>query len=351
MISRARLTALGVAITLASGVACTQLFHSTDFQTLCDVDAAACSDAATQAPDAEAPEAGPFDFCSLSRGEAVAAAERACGLLGACAGPFGRNAAETCLVDALKAFDCTANPGLRPLGDAEAYWSCLARAKTCAEIERCVFGGPRPACTATGFLGCSASVRVDCSNSPFRGAERCAAQGRTCVRYATDSLSQCTGTLGRACTTGGCAGTHRVECTDGGTASVDIGEDCATMGAGRCAADAKGAACVPTGTAPCGATRCESTLSTGCADGRRTVLDCAAWGLTCNGSITEPDLFASCVPSVPDCTASSCASGSVSACVNRRALKIDCAALGLGPCQEVATETTGVTRPACGAPN
>ncbi|MCA9591510.1 MAG: hypothetical protein KC657_39715 [Myxococcales bacterium] len=338
-------------------LACTQLFHSTDFATLCELDASACVDGAIATTDGggadDASPEPPFDFCSLTPAEARSRAERACALLGACAGPFGRNAASTCLVDAIKAFDCAANPTLRPRAAAETYWSCLARATTCDAVDACVFGGPRQRCGSTGFLGCSADgrVRVDCQNTPQQGAERCEAYGQRCVRYAADSLSVCTGVGERACAQSTCQGTARVECADAGSVTADVGEDCALVGDGQCAVGPEGPACVPTGNAACGASRCDgTTVVVGCAATRRTSLDCAAWGLLCSDTITGPNLFASCLPQVADCTVDACEGNVLKACINRRAFPIDCAAQGLGPCKLVETETAGTLRPTCTKP-
>ena len=82
----------------------------------------------------------PADFCAWSTETARTNASRACAWLGACAGPVGDNAFGPCVVRALLAYDCAANPDrrLRP-GPAHDLWDHLWRASSCADVLGALF--------------------------------------------------------------------------------------------------------------------------------------------------------------------------------------------------------------------
>src|SRR4051812_19914329 len=94
-----------VVIIMSSIVACVDLFHSTDFTTLCDRDAETCNTidatANVDVPDVAVDGAVPEAFCNLSPDEARARAEHACGFLGACEGAAANGAARECMLQAL----------------------------------------------------------------------------------------------------------------------------------------------------------------------------------------------------------------------------------------------------------
>src|SRR5579859_2135295 len=102
-------------------IACFDLFHSTDdVLPLCLLDAGApgCQGSLDAAADAT-PAA---DFCAWDRETARGHARHACAWLGACQSPLGRNAFGECMVQALLAYDCAANPHHRSKGEARRLW-------------------------------------------------------------------------------------------------------------------------------------------------------------------------------------------------------------------------------------
>jgi hypothetical protein len=126
--------------------ACVDLFHSTDFETRGTVDA------------------GPLpDLCADGGAEALIRAKRACALLGACETPIGQYKAGECLANAILAYDCDANKDRRPINDSEAFWRCMAGARTCSAVDSCAAPGGAQACGGASFVGCvhADSVRGD----------------------------------------------------------------------------------------------------------------------------------------------------------------------------------------------
>ncbi len=186
---------VGGALALA---ACGDLFHGTsDFETLCEVDAAACS-----GPSASGGDASPFpaDFCQWDAATARANATRACAWLGACAGPLGDNAFGECLVHATLAYDCAANPNRPVLGAAHAFWDGLWRASSCADVTAVVEpASPRGACGASSFayvaceVGGNAGTRLACAEgSGGADGERASFVGRGQIYAAVGTSSSCT---------------------------------------------------------------------------------------------------------------------------------------------------------------
>ena len=139
---------LAAAIAASAGlVACFDLFHSTaGLHDACDLDAAACAD------DAASPDAAPAgtDFCSWSPAQARDNATHACAWLGACESPLGHDAFGPCMVDALLAYDCTANPNHPSRGKGHTFWDCLWQVGSCADVTACVFPGGAPTCGDSG---------------------------------------------------------------------------------------------------------------------------------------------------------------------------------------------------------
>lgn len=354
-----------VALTLGGlGVlaGCVDLFHSTDFPTLCEVDAAAC-DAGADAP------AGPIvtDFCTWKPAEAASRATEACARLAACDTPVGNNSTGACIANATLAYDCLANPNYPVKHAAHDYWDHLWQAKTCDEVDKAIFGGKANPCAimpgATAFTLCDRFARVDCEVSGSRlFGESCAASGRTCDAVGSSS-GDCTGTDGHKCTSTRCQSTRIHVCANSG---VDNGFDCASFGAGTCTdSDAGGGpACDPSGTTTaCVATpavSCEGNVAVGCPTGLEVRVDCTNITGRCTpnalGSGNTFDVSRACtIPkAVTDggaggCTDDLCQGAQLVACVRgAQSLPIDCAALKLGGCQ-IFTTADG-PRAACTPP-
>jgi hypothetical protein len=347
------------ASTLVFGVACVDLFHSTDFATLCTYDAAACiSDSGDGATDADISDgrdeatAAPIDFCKGSPSEARRLAEHACGYLGACLGTTESASFGACMLRALAAYDCSFNPSLRPRGATAVLWQCLSKVSSCDDTALCVFGTKAPSCPGrTGpntFTACNldnGSVLVECGDPKTAiGMEACALSGRTCARV-DKTKSICAGARGVACTVSPrCEGTSAVECKSAGGIESDEGLDCAAYGDGRCALDDAGAACVPLATAP----PCSGSSNVVCSDGgafvascvggRTVKIDCSAIGQGCNAdgvSTIDParacknlDAGTVCSPMEDECS-----SGVLRSCAQGTLFELPCTSVpGLGAC-------------------
>jgi hypothetical protein len=357
-VTRSR-TLVAVAATAAVfGGACVDLFHSTDIEMLCDRspsdpqcrDGAAAKPDASTLPDGGAADARP-DVCSWSSTEAREHALRACAWLGACEGPLGESAFGPCVVHAQLAYDCTANPGMRPAHDADTFWSCLATASSCTEVDRCVFPGGVPKCAAVAagsFTGCSSTEgvapRVKCASpggGRAEGVEPCIMLGQSCVKE-DDSTARCGGSLANVqCTQSGCSGTFAVGCDDPASALIDVGVDCAASGAGRCEPSDAGPVCAPGNAAKsCGAEKaaaCEGTTVTSCLSGREIRVDCGPLGLPCNAAAAPSpfDIARACgnEPDAGACAGSDrCAGTRLEACGRGATYAVDCASVGLGSC-------------------
>ncbi len=354
-----RLAGLAAAASLLA-FACVDLFHGTDFATLCDIDASACSVDAGSAADS-APltkDAGPKALC---RASARNLAEGICARLGACLGAAGTARFGECSVQAQLAYDCDANPGLRPLGARADLWACLETATTCAAVQACVFpDGPQPCSITNGTLqrcgttARNASTLVTCTaGEPLPAAvEPCLMAGRTCAPVRPGGDGTCSGGASSSCTQTrprGCVGTVAMECSPGAGATTDTGIDCATVGAGACVDTSSGPACLPipeTGTT-CLATlaTCNGSRAAACAGSGAVSVNCAALGLGCvtpDGGTLPWNVAASCVapaggcdPSEPDRCAFAPASVLLS-CRRGARVTVDCAAAGLGPCRPAA---------------
>jgi len=354
------------------GLACVDLFHGTDFETLCTTtptDPACVSDAAT-APDvveAASVDAAPPhpDFCAWSSREAQDQAKHACAWLGACEGTIGESSFGACTIDAQLAYDCSLTPALRPRGSLDAFWACLATVKSCGDVERCVFPSGTQGCIAVATGSTSAcgtklndSVRLECAGpaGPARGVEPCTMVGKTCTAE-DPSTATCSGKLGFACTKSGCSGTSLVDCQPAGIRMLDRGFDCAGVGSGECVESDAGPHCVPgkKGTTACTTEKpptCDgnSVVET-CLDGENMRIDCSLLGLPCDTSLlTSNDPTTACVKlGAGACTPGSdtCESASLLRSCGRGVLyEVDCASVGLGKCVVNVAGHGACTRPA-----
>lgn len=353
----------------AAPVACVDLFHSTDFVTLCEREPTSPSCGGEGGADAEVPEVGtdagppPLDFCAWTKVEARTRATRACAWLGACEGPLGENVFGPCMLHAMWAYDCDLNPTMRPTGTTRALWACLAEVKSCGEVDRCVFGDEVTQCNAVPsgtFTACGAGgasdTRVECGRpekGPPIGVDPCRLTGRTCERL-DESTGVCTGAQKKTCSAGRrCAGTSAVDCQSLGGGVVDRGLDCAAFGAGACIEKNGDVACAPNADAgSCTRdaldVRCTNDGSTalGCVDGKEIVVDCTKIGpaVACDVD-TEPvptyDPLKACADRDPAgaCAVSAadgCSGNTLHSCAQGIAFTIDCTSVGLGPCEKVA---------------
>lgn len=307
-------------------------------------DAGADADADVSRPRPRAPHP---DFCAWSSDEARTQALRACAWLGACEGPLGESVFGPCVVRAMLAFDCHANPALRPAGAADELWACLATVGSCGDVDACVFPSGVPRCEGM-YTGCAAmsSARVICETTTrarARGVEPCALLGQTCSRQ-DDVPARCGGVLGfTACPAGSCSRTGAVDCDPSGTPTFDDGIDCASIGGGACVVGDGGPACAPGASA----TLCEGdappvcdgdTVMT-CVGGRQSRVDCSLLGLPCDVAVPVPayDPTAACIRRQG---ADLCAEDDT--CIDARHLRscgrgatyeVDCEAVGLGSCR------------------
>jgi hypothetical protein len=364
-----RLAGLATAAS-ALAFACVDLFHGTDFATLCDVDASACALDAGSGTDSApvAKDAGPKDLC---RANARNLADGVCARLGACLGAAGTARFGECSVQAQLAYDCNANPGLRPIGARAELWSCLESATNCTAVQACVFpDGPQPCSVTSGTLqrcgttARNASTLVTCTAGEARpvAVEPCLMTGRACAPVRPGGDGTCSGGASSSCTrTGprGCVGTVAMECTPGAAQTTDTGIDCATVGQGACVDTSSGPACVPT---PDTGTTCQVTVATcdgsraaACAGRSSVSVNCAALGLDCvtpDGGTPPWNVAASCVAPAGGCDPSEadrCAvapAGVLLSCRRGARVTVDCAAAGLGPCRPAAAGDNAT----CGAP-
>ena len=353
----------------AALLACVDLLHATDYDTLCTVSPGdpACTDAGTtdaptdrkvDAPDTARPHP---DFCSWTSTKSLEEAKRACAWLGACEGPVkaisdSDSVLGLCLFRAQLAFDCKANRSLRPRGAVDELWACLATVESCNDVHRCLFPVSDQPCNAVTTSACSRAtrsetVRLECikenTNGKPAGIEPCLISGRTCAdKGASDA--RCTGIKGLACTEAKCSGTSAVYCMDGG---ADLGFDCAGYGGGACVASAAGPSCAPGPTADaCSdetAPVCNSDVVSACVNGKKTRIDCAALGLPCDSTgVPAHDLAAACIDRAGTCkTSDNCSGPLLTSCVRGKEYSIDCAAFGLGACKKNTQDL-----PSCGPP-
>jgi len=205
-----------VATGLGAGlVACFDLFHSTSgILDACQLDAEACAaDASGDAP-------GPTDFCAWGSTTAYQNAGIACAWLEACEGPLEHNDLGDCMLRALLAYDCAANPGRPVSGETKQHWDALWQAKSCDDVDRVVFPKGVPACSRGPGAGCqlNSPTRVYCVDAGRpAAAENCELWAQTC-----DPSLGCVGCLGCFDDDGGDAGDADT-CTPGAAASCSNG--------------------------------------------------------------------------------------------------------------------------------
>lgn len=343
-----------VAVGTTSAAACVDLFHSTDYVTLCTIDAAACApDGAPPVDAAEPTDAGleaappPIDFCAWTSEQAKANAERACAWMGACLGALEHSSFGACMIRALAAYDCRFNPSLRPRGQAHAQWACLVGVSSCEQVRACLFGATPPVCQAVEagtFTACSVDegAVVECGRpepaSPPVGVEPCLLEGRSCTRVDT-STAVCTGKHGIDCSgSPRCDGAHAVECKD----TTDVGIDCSSFGSGRCAADDAGVGCAPiedagTCTNASPVTCDDAGVARRCLDGKEIAIACDVIGQGCvappSGSAVDPIAACTNTNTATSCSDPDECSGDVlRSCAQGKLFELKCSSVGLREC-------------------
>jgi hypothetical protein len=353
---------------LAAGaalVACFDVLHSTaDIRAACEIDPslAGCS----------------TDFCAWSADEAEAHALHACAWLGACETPMGNDAFGPCMFRARMAYDCKANPQHAVRGAAHAVWDCLQRARSCAEVDACVFEQHEVHCQPTATTGTACvptlpDLRVACDAADGgttrpRG-ENCALSGQTC-----DPVSAtCTGRGSAAACSRTCEDGLLHWCSvdptavlsaDAGSA-VDEGIDCTNNGAGACAfvppnaAVASWVACEPASSAgactPDASASCTGGVATSCLTGHLESVDCdtllGSPGACTPGPLAPLfDWTSPCSLSPPQCSDDTCNGDLLTSCERGAPFNARCSSQGLGPCRLVATEEASAPRAACTPP-
>jgi hypothetical protein len=342
--SLAAVLLLGGAALLALAPACIDLFHSTNFETLCDTDSGApgCSDASqtTEAGDGDAVRS--TDFCDWTSSEARSHAEHACAWLGACSSPFDHNAFGPCMIRAILAYDCTINPNRTiAAGALHDYWDALWQAASCADVAAAL---PLPGvtCGSSGYacLDASPDLRVQCVDGVAQ-AESCLALGLTCQGLTCSSPGE-----PRTCDPPSCEGTVLHACVEGGK---DEGYDCRPFGAGKCEASKERAGCVPstaiqvaTRCAPSSVVTCDGGTASACPTGVRETIACE--GLTgkdsCSAGRTASWNLAEACEGTGSCVAG-CRAGTgesndtLVGCGNGAEFATRCEAQGLGACRAV----------------
>lgn len=261
--------------TLALAAACVDLFHSTNFETKCDLDANAEGCPAFEASHpTDAKKATSTDFCEWNSSTARGHAEHACAWLGACSAPFDTNAFGPCMIDAILAYDCNTNPNRRVRGALHDLWDALWQAQSCDAVTAALVP-QTPHCATLGY-GCGATddttaILFECLKVNGTAApESCLAQGRAC-----DKGSCVPPEAFAPCVASECVGSLLHDCEDG----VDMGYDCQYFGSGACAVKENAAACLPADAgAKCAVTTkamCDGDgAAIGCTTGRVEAVDC-----------------------------------------------------------------------------
>lgn len=329
---------------IASLLCCnSDVLHATSFDTECTRDATACQE---------------YDYCAMDQAAARARAERVCGLVGACTGPFGENVFGACLERAILAYDCGARPNLPVRGEARAYYDCLYAASegggpsACDAVTRCV--------TPSGSAGCPESqtesvtcqpggkrgVRVSCRNGVRAAVERCLdAQctvdgvNASCTQAALPCKNGCSEPSDLFVT---CAAAPMTG------ASVLLDEvDCALLGAGNCTAYG----CEPvtkndcTSAAGSDAVMCRGNTAVACIGGGEDAVDCARLGQPCNAA-GALDPRAACRSTAGPCV-DTCIGATLESCWNGATHTLDCAALGFDFCDLATIPGERVRRARC----
>jgi hypothetical protein len=332
-------------VALALAPACVDLFHSTDFETRCALDAAA--------PGCPAEASTSTDFCVWSSATARLRAEHACAWLGACSAPFDRNAFGPCMIDAILAYDCKTNPNRPVRGALHEFWDALWQAQSCDAVARALVPQGE-ACGSVGY-GCgggdAGDILFECATK--RGVaspESCLVQGRTCEKSACVPPGAST-----ECRAPSCSGSVLHDCEEG----RDVGYDCRYFGAGACTGEEDAAACSP---ADAGA-RCTPTtrvtcggggLATACATGHLETVDCKALAGddSCHSGIPTPSWnLAEACQGTGSCTPG-CEGDTLIGCDQGAEYKTSCSEQKLGRCKSLPIVGTGGNPAgyACGEP-
>ncbi len=325
---------LGILVFGLLGVACVDLFHSTDFKTICDLqpDTNGCPNA-DAGPDTDAAIDAGDPLCTDDSAKAQEDAKRVCAFDGACNGTTKDHGYGLCLFEALRAFDCQADPGQAPRGNREAYWRCMKKANSCADYRACagnttLCSGGSEQCAPNGV-----TAQRCISGGSFQQAN-CAAQGKVCTNV--DGPALCVGPAG-GCANPGCVADSVTGCSAG----KDVGYNCESFGTGTCTLGSGVATCNPLGSATCAAstkiTR-RGTVLTACPTGVQQTVDC---GRLLQAASTDSDFRSLDVPGdlssacrhtgFPQC-APSCNGKVFTACFHDTPQTVDCGAQKLGAC-------------------
>ncbi len=362
---RALLVSTGLLLAVTTVAACVDLFHDTD-SLFADAGDVIASDA--DPPDASAPRGL---VCTGSI-QALATAETACAWLGACALPFGVNEPGGCMVQALRAYDCTFDPSNVPRAERAEFWACLqtaSEARSCGAVRTCVMPGllGLQTCQADNndFFVCLGDrpmrSRVFCRDSdggnvPFTGAENCAAAGGTCItrggRPACSTAADPLG-LGSACSRSTCQSPTSLSICEGNEATgIEVAQvDCTQGGSGTCGSGTDaGPGCVAASAAtgnscsPDTEVRCNGATATRCRNSVAEEVACGNVGLGCeaDGAVFT---YEGCQAAAPrdagedaeagdggPCKPGCTSEGDVVACMNGLAVVVECSAKGLGRC-------------------
>jgi len=361
--------------------ACIDLFHSTsDVRTACEIDASACEGDASAAS-----AAGATSSLCQTPDTARQIAAHACAWLGACASPMGQNAFGPCMVQALLAFDCAANPDHPAVGTTGNLWACLAEAGSCPQVQQCILPGEPPQCSSVDSTECgghasdggtgNSRVRLECG-SPDQGLvgeENCGLWETTCL---SDGGSASCGENAPGYACGGDAGVFEI-CTPQSAAvwcgpTGETGIDCTGNGAGLCGVfpastspdETPWVSCVPEiganqaeTCAPSLAFMCDAGVALSCATGAPETIDCAALlgdpnACGAGAAVLQPpfDWTSPCAVDPPECDADTCDGSIVTGCARGASFSVDCEAESLGDCRIVLTDLETRQHAACSLP-
>ncbi len=360
----ARLAVATVALGVTAGgaaliVACGDLFHKTDFPTLCEVDAQACAvegGPGGDGGDVDAGDGGPGGIDLCAQKPSLEAARRACAWAGSCLGPLGGNAFGACMFQALQVIDCDARPDMPAKGQTLKYWQCLvaaSQAQSCDAVRRCAVPAGEQACTnssTTPYIACldfgqNEATRFICppnGGSPLV-VESCAAAGRTCRRTSSGTAFCVPAALppdaGVSPCDAGCEQSALHVCGPDLGADSDIGVNCTQFGAGTCTPGGATPACTPSTGTKCSASvdvTCDGPVATACPAGTKDRVDCSRLGSTCSTDLTDPkhDVTRACRQNKV-CTDDTCTGTTLTSCVYGVTYTVDCAQHGFTRCDKV----------------
>jgi hypothetical protein len=338
----------GLAFSL-SPFACVDLFHSTDFETLCDIDARAggCSAAEASTSDVVDASDAATNFCSWSSQTARARAEHACAWLGACSAPFDQNAFGQCMINAILAYDCTANPGLTIApGALHEFWDKLWQARSCTDVPDL---NPQNVTCGTGYACPSpgSSTLLECVEGSTH-AETCMVLGKVCGGVSCEAPE-----VKKECDPPSCDGTVLHACEDSG---IDEGYDCRYFGAAKCFADESVGGCTPgvgsgegQSCVPVPSVSCDGGVAVACIAGAPTTINCAllTGPGTCVAGAPSWDVSGACQAD-GGCSAACVGGDRLTGCAQGATFSTSCKAQGLGGCHSVRLpQATGY---ACSSP-